>query len=339
MKTLPNVTLSYDTITPNSKLCHSHKLRRCLRKALSLSARTFNSPDLLLHTTVPATVAILGDTYPEMRRQLPQIQQILRHEQDVYRQLLAGVAAESAAILASNRQLDELDIIDSAGFVPAFKELRAAKLAVGGIVSGELMFKLYDTYGLRDETIERLADVEGLRLDRGGFERCMQEARARTKSTFALNATTSNDDDDDFVKANKRISATENELKYNYRFNFAKREYYSPRVRVQVVAVRRVGSRTPTAGSGDGILYDIVLDQSLYYPESGGQESDGGRIVKVDNSAGEASIVKHVRLVGGDVVVHRVVVPQEDWLRVGDFVDLEIDAAKRTACTLHHTGR
>lgn len=310
-----------------------------IRKSLSLADRSFGQPDLL-HTTVPATVAILGDTYPEMQRQLPQIQQILRHEHELYAALLRDSAADVRELLASQPQLGELlDVaVEAPGFVPAFRELRAlrGRFVDDAVMPGEVAFKLYDTYGLRAETIERLAEAEGLRFDGEAFAEQLGRARARTRSTFAAGDDADGDDD----RWLAGLPSTENELRYNYRFNFATREYYAPKVCVQVLAVKAVDSTTTP--SVDGVppprhWCDVVLDQSNFYPESGGQQSDRGQMLK--RSAGDAAVdVEHVRTArGGLVVVHRVAVPQPDWLRPGDMVELQLDGGRRTACTLHHT--
>lgn len=310
----------------NYRLCiHSPKLRRVVRRALSLASRTFGCPDLL-HTTVPATVAILGDTYPEMQRNLPQLQQILRHEHEVYRALLADSAANVSEILASNPRLEEQDVVDAAGFAPAYRELQSLRASMtDNVISGDFMFKLYDTYGLREEAIERLAEVEQMSLDRERFHECLREARARTKSTFAESTTVDRSAETAFAG----LAYTENELKYNYRFNFATREYYSPKIRVDVLAVHRVDK--------SGLLYDVVLDQSTFYPEGGGQESDRGQLIKEKNKLTSSALVEHVRSMRGGVIVHRVLMPETNWLCAGDVVELVQDSKRRTACTLHHT--
>lgn len=295
-----------------------------------MADRTFNAPDLL-HTTVPATVAVLGETYPEMHHALPQIQQILRHEHEVYRSLLANGTADVADILAANQQLEEHDIIDAAGFVPAYRELQSLRdTFTDSVMPGAFMFKLYDTYGLRTDTIERLAEVESLRLDGNGFKACMHQARARTKSTFAADseAYTVDQNGEHWLSG---LPSTENELKYNYRFNFATREYYSHKIRAHVLAFRRID------GGNDRLVYDLVLDQSTFYPEGGGQNCDRGELLKECNGAVSGAQVDHVRMARGGVVVHRVTVPDENWLRVGDLVELVQDSKRRTACTLNHT--
>lgn len=266
-----------------------------------------------------------------MQRALPQIQQILRHEHEVYRSLLANAASDVTEILASNRLLEEHDVVDAAGFVPAYRELQSLRPSfTDAVMPGELMFKLYDTYGLRIEAIERLAEVEGLQLDRGGFEACLHQARARTKSTFAASAVAAAGDQNGEPWLSD-LPYTENELKYNYRFNFATREYYSHKIRAKVLAFQRIHV------GDDSLTFDVVLDQSTFYPEGGGQESDRGELLKERNKVVSSAQVEHVRMARGRVVVHRVTVPDENWLQVGELVELVQDSKRRTTCTLHHT--
>lgn len=316
---------------------HSHKLRRVIRKALSLAERTFGTPDLL-HSTIPTVVRTLGPTYPEMQHSLPQIQQILRHEHETYRALLADAATDLRDILAANPLLEEQDVVEAAGFVPAYRELKELRSACAAAqreilpeMPGDVMFKLYDTYGLRDEAIERLGQAERWRLDWTGFEECKQRARERTKNAFSA-TTAEAGNRGNAIALNRNLPDTENELRYNYRFNFATREYYSPRVRVQVQAVHCVDA--------DALLYDIVFDQSTFYPEGGGQDSDIGRLAKEKNKAASSGArVEHVRSErDGRIVVHRIRMPELDWLDVGDMVELIVDGKRRTACTLNHTG-
>lgn len=275
-----------------------------------------------------------------MQHSLPQIQQILRHEHETYRALISDAATDLRDILAVNPLLDEDDAIETAGFVPAYRELKALRTVAGQMtdvpeMSGDVMFKLYDTYGLRDGTIERLAEAERWRLDWNGYEACKKLARERTKNAFTANGVAGklHTNRENAIILNKNMPSTENELRYNYRFNFATREYYSPRVRVQVLAVHCVDAAA--------LLYDVVFDQSTFYPEGGGQDSDTGRLAKEKNKAvASGAHVEHVRneRSGSAVVVHRVRMPDADWLDVGDMVELILDRKNRTACTLNHTG-
>lgn len=316
----------------NSKTIFSHKLRRVIRRVFAISDRTFNSPDLL-STIIPCIIESLGPTYPEMMCNQTKLQTILSNERETYRSLVQNASSDLANILAANPRLEANDVLDSPGFVPAFREFQelTKNLKKGqGVVPGEVIFKMYDTFGLREEIIERLAEVENLQLDKTGFERCLANARGRTKGLFMPGDITSSEDSDAITNG---LAYTENELKYNYRFNWATREYMTPRIRVKVLGVQPVGS------SAEDRLFDVVLDQSAFYPEGGGQESDQGTIVKEKNKLVSSIRVESVRMGRGGVLVHSVRIGGDDTsLEKGDWVELVIDNKLRTAKIFNHTG-
>lgn len=310
---------------------YSHKLRRVIRRVFAISDRTFASPDLL-STVIPCIVESLGPTYPEMMCNQTQLQAILSNERATYRSLMQNASGELAEILAANPRLEANDVLDSPAFVPAFREFQAltAYLKRGeGVVSGEIMFKMYDTFGLREETVERLAEVENLQLDTAGFKLCLAQARGRTKGLFTASSGVESGDIDSITNG---LAYTENELKYNYRYNWATREYMTPRIRVKVLGVQPVGPP-------DERLFEVVLDQSAFYPEGGGQESDQGTMVKEKNKLVSSIRVESVRMGRGGVLVHSVRIGGDDTcLEKGDWVELVIDNKLRTAKIFNHTG-
>lgn len=278
----------------------------------------------LLPEVVCVVAESLGNTYPEMSRNLEQIQQIISNEQDLFRSLLASSSSELKDIMRSNPTLEENDVIDFPGFIPAYKELMDTIKPHDRMMSGKLMFKLYDTYGLNEDAIERLGEAGNLALDRTGFAECLAEARRRTKSLFQNASCTATD----VLKllSLPGVAPTENELKYNYKFNYYLHEYVLPEIKAKVVAVeeRENGS------------VSVVLDQSTFYPDSGGQECDRGQLIK--SRDGEEDVifeVDSVNIVQG-LVVHdgRMVKGQ---LATGDTVELIIDAKRRTGNIQNHT--
>lgn len=266
----------------------------------------------------------LGTTYPEMSRNLGQIQEIINNEQELFRSLLASSSSELKEILHSNPTLEENDIIDFPGFIPAYKELMATIKPHDRLMSGKLMFKLYDTYGLNEEAIERLGEAGNFALDRTGFAECLSEAKRRTKSLFQ---NTSNPATDVLkLLSLPGVAPTENELKYNYKFNYNLHEYVLPVIKAKVVVVeeRENGS------------VRVVLDQSTFYPDSGGQECDRGQLIKSrDNEEDVIFEIESVNVAQG-VVVHdgRIVQGQ---LVAGDTVELIIDTKRRTGNIQNHT--
>lgn len=261
-----------------------------------------------------------------------QLHAILSNERETYRSLVQNASTNLGEILAANPRLEANDLLDSPTFVPAFREFQTltADLKRGvGVVPGEVMFKMYDTFGLREEIIERLAEVENLQLDRDGFKRCLAQARRRTKGLFTADTVSPVDAD----SITNGLVYTENEIKYNYRFNWATREYMTPRIRVKVLRVQSVGS-------AEERLFDVVLDQSAFYPEGGGQESDTGTILKEKNKLVSSIRVESVRMGRGGVLVHSVRIGGDDTgLEMGDWVELVIDNKLRTSKIFNHTGR
>lgn len=278
----------------------------------------------LLPEVVCVVAESLGNTYPEMNRNLGQIQQIVRNEQELFRSLLASSSSELKEILNSTPTLEENDVIDFPGFIPAYKDLMATIKPHDRVMPGKLMFKLYDTYGLNEEAIERLGEAGNLALDRTGFTECLAEARRRTKNMFQNTSNTATD----VLKllSLPGVGATENELKYNYKFNYYLHKYVLPEIKSKVVAVeeRENGS------------VRVVLDQSSFYPDSGGQECDRGQLIKSRDDEDDVIFEVESANIANGLVVHdgRMLKGQ---LATGDIVELIIDAKRRTGNIQNHT--
>lgn len=301
----------------------SHKLRRVIRKSISLSERSFFHSNLLPELACVVAES-MGNTYPEMSRNLGQIQQIIRNEQELFRSLLASSSSELKEILNSNPTLEENDIVDFPGFIPAYKELMVTIKPHDRMMSGKLMFKLYDTYGLNEEAIERLGEAGNLALDRTGFAKCLAEARSRTRSLFQTTRNTATD----VLKllSLPGVAPTDNDLKYSYKFNYNLHEYVLPAIKSKVVAVEELENGSVR----------VVLDQSSFYPDSGGQECDRGHLIKSrDNEEDAIFEVESVNVAQG-LLLHdgRMM---KGHLATGDTVELIIDAKRRTGNIQNHT--
>lgn len=288
-----------------------------------MSERFFRHPNLL-HETVPVVVDILGDTYPEMHRNFSQIHQIIAHENELYKALLASTATDLNDLLKINPNLKEDDIMNFPGFIPAYKELQTALLQNHRTMDGEIMFKLYDTYGLSEEAIDRLAEIEGLQLDRTGFGICLANARHRTKALFANSMGYS----PGVAVRSTDLMATQNNWKYKYEYNELTGEYEMPEISAKIVAIER----TESVG-----VRSIVLDQSAFYPESGGQSCDLGEIVKDAAGAAGRFNVKFVDQSNG-LVMHEGILCEGGQMNVGDDVRLVVDAKRRTGNIQNHSG-
>lgn len=298
---------------------NSHKLRRVLRKSLKLAANTFNCDHQLLQAIVPIIVEILGDTYPEMDRNSAQICQVIAYEADIFNTLMRNVSTDVKELLRNDTTIDELDAISFPGFIHGYKELKNAKLVPGTIMPGDLMFKLYDSYGLPMEIIEQFAQPAGLDLDRARFDEQMAITRQRTKKVIA-------DTSPDRVKIQLNLPATADHFKYLYEFNAAKRQYVVESVTAQILHLDE---------AQDDHSYNVIVDKSNFYPESGGQECDCGQIVGTE--CGTVFNVHNVTLRNG-CIIHTGQFPDaQKRFIAGSTVRLDVDNRRRTANTLNHT--
>ena len=128
----------------------------------------------------------------------------------------------------------------------------------GKEVSGEKAFELYDTFGFPIDLTALILRERGFSLDEAGFDKAMQEQKSRSRAASEV----STDDWKILVDGNIEsfigYDQTENEVK--------------------ITRIRKVDSKK------DGVLYQIVLDATPFYPEGGGQVGDKGTLVSANES-------------------------------------------------------
>uniref|UniRef100_A0A182WHX8 Alanine--tRNA ligase n=1 Tax=Anopheles minimus TaxID=112268 RepID=A0A182WHX8_9DIPT len=301
----------------------NHKLRRIIRKSLALANRTFGCPDLL-RETIPAVVEILGDVYPEMVRNLPSVLQIIEHEQHSYSTLSAKRSTETNTLLKQFPQFDESEVLEHAGLSSAIKELLQAKPTH---LDGAVIHKMYDTYGLDEELLIKLGQMMKFSLDFRDYERHVRELKDGYKNELASKLETRLSAYQNLKESidSTSLKATRTERRYNYAFNEEKGIYEVAPCKAHVSLLLEDDSR--------GQLH-IVTDQSNFYCESGGQQSDTGRLTLATGS-------KPFDIVGvsehNGFVVHSIPKQPGVTFSLGDQVVLQVDSNRRTQLTVHHT--
>jgi len=177
------------------------------------------------------------------------------------------------------------------------------------VVPGDVVFKLYDTYGFPMDLTGDIARERNLTLDEEGFEREMdaQRVRARSASSFGM-------DYNSLVKVDVATEFT---------------GYKATRGDAKVVALYKEGQKVEQLGEGEEGV--VILDTTPFYAESGGQIGDGGYI-----SAGEVRFdVRDTTKTGGAFLHHGVVA--SGTLTVGASVNTEVNAEVRNATALNHS--
>ncbi|MNF43489.1 Alanine--tRNA ligase [compost metagenome] len=179
----------------------------------------------------------------------------------------------------------------------------------GKLIPGETVFKLYDTYGFPYDLTADIARERGLTLDESGFEREMQAQRERARSASAFgmdyNALVKVDSDTRFLG------------------------YEGTSGSGRIIALFADGQAVDSLNEGEEGV--VVLDQTPFYAESGGQVGDCGFL----EGAGVRFDVRDTTKAGGAFLHHGMVA--KGSLSVGASIKAEVDASVRQATALNHS--
>ena len=192
-----------------------------------------------------------------------------------------------------------------------------AGLTPGATLPGETAFRLYDTYGFPYDLTEDALRAQGLEVDRAGFDAAMSEqkraARAAWKGSGARAA------DELWFDLVEESGATE----------FT--GYASDTGEAEILALVRDGARVERAGVGESVA--VVVNQTPFYAESGGQVGDTGTI---GNDVGFSGRVTDTLKQLGKLFVHQVDIDTGE-VKVGDAVRLSVDMARRGRIRANHS--
>jgi alanyl-tRNA synthetase len=187
-----------------------------------------------------------------------------------------------------------------------------------GVLPGEEVFRLYDTYGLPVDLAEEVAREAGLRVDLNGFERELREQQERARRAW---------------KGEEALEgiAVYRELSQRYETRF--HGYRHLRWEDARVLALLNGQKQSVRELREGERGEVILDETVFYGESGGQVGDVG----VLHTPHAQVQVVDTKIYFHRLIVHHVVV-REGVLRVGDSVSMEVPYARRWATMRHHTG-
>lgn len=318
-----------------------------LRKALNISNHIFGREKLLTQL-VPIVVETLGEAYPEMSSRQQAVIDLINHEQEVYANLLESSSKAFAEVLTEFPNLDDIDLMECPGFVPAYREFQVQRSRFpNNTIPGDFLYKLTDTFGLTEESFLKLAELENMNCDLERYRAEVSLAKIKAKGSQRENeegdALCDLASDQRIAEAQaqltKRLSATDNSHKYAYTFDKESDSYRIPPLRSSVVGMLLNDAEVSRLHAPSTDIISIVTDSSNFYYESGGQQSDGGKILVRNHHLLDVICVKHFN----NCVVHvcRLASSSTDddfELAVGDEVELLVDTQQRQLNTCHHTG-
>jgi len=259
-------------------------LRRIMRRAIR-HGHKLGITDAFFYKLVPVLGHIMGEAYPELISKQNEIQDVIKKEE-----------AQFARTLEQGMKLLDLALTDA--------------LHNNKILSGETVFKLYDTYGFPVDLTADIAREKGLQLDDEGFAREMEKQRTQSKAASKFGEAYSG-----------QLSLSE-----TTRFHGYDKLIHSAKI---TALYTEEGQPCDTLEKGEKGM--VILDETPFYAESGGQVGDQGVLlapnlyftVQATRKAGQA--VAHIG------VVH------EGSLKKNLRVDAQVNESVREATALNHS--
>lgn len=283
----------------------------------------FGHNNLLLET-VPVVTNILGDTFPELHQKLFTSLDIIKYEEEYLQSLRDSLSKGIKEIVSQHPKLIDLDLYEYPGFVSAFHEFKKYQKSNKKIISGDMTFQLYSTFGLDLDLIEKLAEIENMTVDLDSFGEKMEQMKGKALGNL---------DNETIVRLTGKIKPTENECKYEYRYDSASDMFLTSSIQSRIVAIfDENGNQIESSAKASSSVIKVVAEKSPFYFESGGQESDTGSM-KINECTLPVESVNSQR----DILFHTVNCVGTNLLKVGDVVELKVDDYRRTSLIRNHS--
>ncbi|MGE8942489.1 alanine--tRNA ligase [Leptospira interrogans] len=277
-----------DGVLPSNE-GRGYVLRRIMRRAMR-HAQLLGAKDPVMYRLVPTLVREMGAAYPELVRAEALITETLRLEETRFRKTLVR----------------GLQILDE----------ESAKLGAGDVLSGDVAFKLHDTYGFPLDLTQDALRARKIKVDSDGFEKAMERQRAEARKNWAGSGDTAAETV--WFTLREKLGATE----------FL--GYDTETAEGVVTALVKDGKEIKSLKTGENGF--AVLNQTPFYAESGGQTGDHG----VVSGQGIRATVTDVQKRADGLFVHAVTV-NEGTLKVGAALELKVDHARRSAIRANHS--
>ena len=306
-------TLSFaiaDGIQPGNN-DRNYVLRRILRRAVRYG-RTLGFKEPFFYKLVDVLADTMGDVFPEIRARKKQVQETIRTEEEAFNKTLdRGIQLFEEAVRAYQFE-QAISSPNSGEQIPGLvswppdpelmSRLSTMKPAIesNGRISSDFIFRLYDEQGFPFDLTELMARERGLTVDKEGFEKLMDEQRARARA------------------AQKKEVISLSQIETTTPTKFVGYDHLA----VDAKVVEVVSLKDKTA---------VILDTSACYAEMGGQVGDTGELTgsgqlwRVTNTQKSGNTWLHFVESGSDAPV------------AGAQITLTVDKSRRDAIQRHHT--
>ncbi|QKS70797.1 alanine--tRNA ligase [Paenalkalicoccus suaedae] len=264
-------------------------LRRLLRRAVRY-AKQLGIDKPFMFNLVPIVAEVMEDFYPEVKAKTEFIQKVMKNEEERFHETLHD------------------------GLTMLQKLIEEAKASGSSLISGEHVFRLYDTYGFPVDLTEEYANEAGVNVDLEGFETEMQQQRDRARAARQDSGSMQLQDEilGSITEKSEFVGYTDLELD------------------ATVLAMVKDKQLVDEAHEGDTL--QLMLTQTPFYAESGGQMADHGEII----ANGAQLIVQDVQKAPNGQHLHTVNVVAGS-IQTGESVRASVSEQKRAAIIKNHT--
>jgi alanyl-tRNA synthetase len=267
-------------------------LRRIMRRAIRHGDHNLDLAEPFFHETVDAIITAMHGQYPELQEKRDFVLEVTRHEEESFRRTLRH------------------------GLAVLHKEITKLETSPTKQLSGQLVFVMHDTHGFPPDLTEVSAKERGFTIDLEGYERIRRETIEKAESHLPGDARIS----DVYMKLAAELPETK----------FLGHDGDGVSGSGKVLAILKGGVKSEIAKAGDTV--ELVLDQTPFYGESGGQVGDTGGL----SGAGVKLEVLDVQKPAGGLFVHKAKVVSGS-LAVHDALTLSVDVERRNRIRANHS--
>ncbi len=278
-----------DGVMPSNE-GRGYVLRRIMRRAMR-HAHILGAKEPLLYRMLPTLVSLMGEAYPELKRAEDFVSVILKQEEERFKTTL-------------DKGLKLL-------------EEESSSLSAGSTLSGEIAFKLYDTYGFPLDLTEDILKAKNIAINNAEFDQQMEQQRERARKAWVGSGEAKTDNL--WFKVQAAHGGTEF---LGYSLNEAQATI------LELVHKNEQANQVSIKGSE----FVLVTNQTPFYGESGGQMGDVGTIISDNAKVRVVDTKKYL----GNIHAHFCVL-ESGSVKTGDNVTLKIDIEHRDNVRAHHS--
>jgi alanyl-tRNA synthetase len=266
-------------------------IRRILRRAVRYGYTFLDLKEPFIFGFVPVLVEQMGDVFPELKKQQQLIMNVMQEEESAF-----------LRTLATGMQRFQNYVETHAPEKKSGAEGKKTK-KVASVIDGEFAFELYDTFGFPIDLTELMAKEIGWEVDMKGFQKGLSDQKSRSRNAAVV-------DTDDWIVVSDEKGSNE----------FI--GYDSLEGKSRILKYRKIKSK-------DVVSYQVILDKTPFYAESGGQVGDRGWLISSDEKIEVGNTIKE-----NDQVMH---ITRKIFSDMSKEITARVDEPKRRDTANNHS--